>query len=158
MDQLTFSLEDHPANRSPSPESEADWMILVATWPLNFWRLLLDCAPDGSFSRTYQDCFQAMAAETLHDSCEPFLNTGMVHSGECSTLKTSECPNDAVESSLSAILETGDLPQRFFLSAKACAGILRRAKKRGRKLPEPLRLALERVVMIQEPVESRADS
>jgi len=35
--------------------------------------------------------------------------------------------------SLSDILETGDLPQRFFLSAKACAGILRRAEKRGKK-------------------------
>jgi hypothetical protein len=43
-------------------------------------------------------------------------------------------------------LETGDLPQRFFLSEKACAGILRRAEKRGKKLPEPLRLALNQVV------------
>jgi hypothetical protein len=47
--------------------------------------------------------------------------------------------------SLSGILETGDLPQRFFLSEKACAGILRRAEKRGKKLPEPLRLALNQV-------------
>jgi hypothetical protein len=39
-------------------------------------------------------------------------------------------------------LETGDLPQRFFLSAKACAGILRRAEKRGKKLPEQLQAAL----------------
>jgi hypothetical protein len=39
-------------------------------------------------------------------------------------------------------LETGDVPQRFFLSPKACTGILRRAAKRNRKLPEQLRLAL----------------
>jgi len=48
--------------------------------------------------------------------------------------------------SLSAILETGDVPQRLYLSGKACAGILRRAAKRGRELPEALRQALEAVV------------
>lgn len=42
-------------------------------------------------------------------------------------------------------LETGVLPQRFFLSATACQGILRRAKKRGKQLPEPLRQALAAV-------------
>jgi hypothetical protein len=44
---------------------------------------------------------------------------------------------------LSDTLETGDVPQRFFLSAKACAGILRRAAKRGRELPRSLQTALE---------------
>ena len=37
-----------------------------------------------------------------------------------------------------------EAPQgKYFLSAKACAGILRRAEKKGKKLPEKLRLALE---------------
>ena len=62
---------------------------------------------------------------------------------ECLTLSSSECPNDAVASSLSDILETGDLPPRYFLSRRACEGILRRAEKRGRQLPAPLRQALE---------------
>jgi hypothetical protein len=44
--------------------------------------------------------------------------------------------------SLSDILETGDVPQRFFLSAKACSGILRRAAKRGKSLPRSLAAAL----------------
>jgi hypothetical protein len=39
-------------------------------------------------------------------------------------------------------LETGGVPQRYFLSAKACAGILRRAAKRGKKVPEILAAAL----------------
>ena len=47
------------------------------------------------------------------------------------------------QSSLSAILETGDLPQRYFLSRKACAGILRRAERRGKELPTQLRRALK---------------
>ena len=156
MDQLTFSLEDRPANPSASPESEREWMTRVATWPLSFWRLLTDCAPDGSFLKMYRDCSQAMGPETSRDSCEPFLNTGIVLAGESSTLKTSESRSVVVESSLSDILETGDHLLRYCLSAKACAGILKRAKKRGRKLPELLRLILEKVA--QEHTKPQADT
>jgi hypothetical protein len=66
------------------------------------------------------------------------------------TLSTSEWtpipelfPSDDGVCSLSDILETGILPQRYFLSAKACAGILRRAEKRGKNLPEALERALQ---------------
>jgi len=47
--------------------------------------------------------------------------------------------------SLSDILETGDVPRRFYLSAKACKGILRRADKRGKELPPQLSAALQAV-------------
>jgi len=48
--------------------------------------------------------------------------------------------------SLSDILEdNGSVPQRFYLTAKACRGILRRAAKRGKELPPPLARALEAV-------------
>ena len=62
--------------------------------------------------------------------------------GESSTPNISEWPNDAAVCSLSQVLEQTSIPQRFFLSSKACAGILRRAEKRGKKLPEHLRQAL----------------
>lgn len=57
-------------------------------------------------------------------------------------LSTSESPNDAVESSLRDVLETSPVPAKYFLSQKAAQGILRRAERRGRRLPEPLRTAL----------------
>jgi hypothetical protein len=66
---------------------------------------------------------------------------------ECWTLNGSEWPSDAAVCSLSDTLETGDLPQRFYLSAKACAGIIRRAEKRGKKLPDALQQALLSVTM-----------
>jgi hypothetical protein len=47
--------------------------------------------------------------------------------------------------SLSQVLENGPVPQRYFLSEKACSGILRRAEKRGKQLPEQLRAALTAV-------------
>lgn len=46
---------------------------------------------------------------------------------------------------LSQVLETGLIPQRFFLSGTACAGILRRAEKRGKSLPPSLHAALQAV-------------
>jgi len=43
---------------------------------------------------------------------------------------------------LSSILES-NVPKRFYLSVKACLGILRRAESRGKELPELLKNALE---------------
>lgn len=44
---------------------------------------------------------------------------------------------------VSSTLETGGVPRRYFLSARACAGIIRRAERRGKALPRELREALE---------------
>src|SRR5258707_15883061 len=54
-------------------------------------------------------------------------------------------PATGVASSLLDILETGEPPQRYYLSATACRGILRRAEKRGKELPEALKSALQAV-------------
>jgi hypothetical protein len=66
----------------------------------------------------------------------------MACAGECWTLNSSESHKGEEESLLSDILETGEIPQRFFLSKKACEGILRRAEKRGKELPRVLLIAL----------------
>ena len=49
------------------------------------------------------------------------------------TLGTGASPNEGQESFLSQILQA-DVPQRFYLSRKACLGILRRASARGKAL------------------------
>lgn len=61
---------------------------------------------------------------------------------------TLEWPNDAAVCSLSQVLETGLIPQRFFLSSTACAGILRRAEKRGKSPPPALEQALQSVALV----------
>lgn len=73
-------------------------------------------------------------------------NSGMGSPTEFLTLSSSDWPSDASVCSLSAILETGDHLQRYYLSPKACAGILRRAAKRGKELPAQLMQALLAVV------------
>jgi len=61
------------------------------------------------------------------------------------TLNTQEFHSAAVASSLSEILETGPAPSKYYLSPRACQGILRRAKRRGKSLPPSLQAALEQV-------------
>ena len=66
--------------------------------------------------------------------------------GGSKTPNTTDWPNDAAVCSLSQVLETGSIPPRYFLSGKACAGILRRAALRGKTLPPLLESALRLVV------------
>ena len=66
--------------------------------------------------------------------------------GESSMPNISAWPNAAAVCSLSQVLETGSIPERYFLSSTACAGILRRAEKRGKELPLALKMALSTVV------------
>ena len=54
-------------------------------------------------------------------------------------------------------MEPGDLPQRFFLSATACRGILRRAGKRGKELPPQLAHALRAAAGSERTSTSTAD-
>ncbi len=74
-----------------------------------------------------------------------WLTAGMETDGlsptEFSTHSFGECPSVAVVSRLSQILEDTPHP-KYYLSAKACAGILRRAERRGKKLPPELEAAL----------------
>ena len=59
------------------------------------------------------------------------------------TLNTGASPSAEVESTLSEIL-LAEVPEKYYLSPKACLGILRRASARGKELPEVLKKALER--------------
>ena len=65
--------------------------------------------------------------------------------GECMTLNFGEYPSEERESTLSQILDL-NAPDKYSLSQKACAGILRRAEKRGKTLPDMLRDALMEVI------------
>ena len=61
--------------------------------------------------------------------------------GEYWMLNTGEYPREENASLLSWILEA-NAPLKYYLSAKACRGILTRASRRGKKLPELLETAL----------------
>ena len=87
---------------------------------------------------------------------EPLTVMGGLSLGELTTLRTGEKPSEtavqemlsvwgphsvAEESRLSQILEVNP-PPKYNLTAKACLGILRRAERRGKDLPERLKQVL----------------
>ena len=61
--------------------------------------------------------------------------------GDSWTVNISEWPSVESVSLLSSTLEV-NAPERYYLSARACQGILTRASKRGKKLPDLLQTAL----------------
>ena len=62
--------------------------------------------------------------------------------GGALTLNTGVSPSDVKGSSLSQILQA-DPPTKYYLTPKACLGILRRASERGKELPKKLARALK---------------
>ena len=144
-EQSTFWQEEHLARLSPSPENERGWMIRVATSPSSLLGLLIDSGPYGWSGRTCPVSCPSTEEGRLEPSSTCWSSAGMGSPTEFWTLDISEYPSDGAASSLSHILETGDVPRRFYLSGRACRGILRRANKRGKTLPESLERALQRV-------------
>ena len=64
-------------------------------------------------------------------------------------LNSTESPKNAKECFLSDILEPRkDVQEKYYLSMKACQGILRRSSLRGKPLPQELKEALERQIAL----------
>ena len=150
-EQSTFWPEEHLASLTPSPVSEQDWMTHVATSPSSLLDLLIASGPLGWCGRTSLESCRLTEDARLEPSSGCWSNAGMGSPTEFWTLGISEYPSDGVASSLSDILETGELPQQYFLSSRACRGILRRAAKRGKELPEALKSALLAVASRTQP-------
>lgn len=157
MEQLTLSLEEVRAKASPSLENsrdsttpEADWLSLMSDFCAKF-------GLDGSSGKTCRESCQLTGGQTLSASSKRLLKSGISVRGAYLTLNTSErtafpaqSPNGADVCLLSDILIRGDAPQRYFLSAKACRGIIRRAEAKGKQLPELLLTALKEQIQEAE--------
>lgn len=85
---------------------------------------------------------------TSRSSFTGWMSSGMAWRGGYLTRATSESPNAVDVCSLSAVLESQFVPRKYWLSARAAAGILRRAEKRGKDLPPALRQALTALAAI----------
>ena len=150
--QLTFLSEEAPASHSALPASEPGWLTRAETSCSPILPSLHDIGPSGWSGRMSPEYCHPTADGILEPSSGRWANSGMGSPTECLTLSTSEAAasptlshSAAVVCSLSDILETGDVPQRYYLTARACAGILRRAEKRGKELPPQLAAALHAV-------------
>lgn len=101
--------------------------------------------PDGSFGKTSQVCSVSTAEWISGASPAKLPNSGIALGGEYLTLNTSESPKCVVESSLSDIVELNpsNVLPKYYLSPRGCAGILRRARAKGKALPPGMEEILE---------------
>jgi hypothetical protein len=149
MDLLTSSSAVPLVSHFPSPVSAKEWMILVATSSLPILELLIVIGPSGWFTRMSPDSCRLTEEKILEPSLGVWQNSGSGSATKFWTLSTPEWNHTLVPfrsaggvCSLSDVLEAGSVPQRYYLSARACSGILRRAEKRGKSLPQALESAL----------------
>jgi hypothetical protein len=162
VDELTLWQEDPPAKTSPWLDAVAAWMAAGADCSGTSAVSLMQSLPLGFCGRTSLELSPATTVPTSLPCCGDspahsptcpmaggapqawWSDPSERQSGGCLTLAGSEWPNDAAVCSLSQVLEDSVGP-RYYLSPKACAGILRRAGKRGKPLPAYLEKALAQV-------------
>ena len=135
----------------------------------------MDCVQLSLFGRTYPEPFPATTEKTsgrfwknlpaLDNQTLPFLDlrggadgarpvqspeTDGLWLGDSWTVNISEWPSTESVSLLSSTLEV-NAPEKYYLSARACQGILTRASRRGKKLPDLLQTALLEMIEWWEP-------
>ncbi len=139
---LISSTEDSPAKISAWPASGPVLGVSAAVSGLSSLASLESYGPAGASSRMLPG-FSRQIQDVISASSLPrWTNSGSMSHGALWTRSTSESRNAAAACSLSAVLED-QVPPRYFLSPRAARGILRRAERRGKTLPLPLRQALE---------------
>ena len=136
-EQPTLFAEASRVRMYPWPDAARAWLESDQDFGSSFIAFFKKLSRHGLSSRMSPAFYPATEDGTLPSSFEGWSNSGMASLGGYLTLNTSEWPKDAAVCSLSDILET-DVPQKFYLSPKACRGILRRAKRRGKELPRSL--------------------
>ena len=148
---LIFSAEASPARTSLSPDNAEDSPVPDPASSSSSPGSLSLFDPDGFSSRTYPDCSPRTAVGTSESLLERWPTSGTAWDGGFSTHVSSECRSDedgcsSSEPALTMILEPPhSVPDRYSLSARAAQGILRRAERRGKRLPDHLAVALEAV-------------
>ena len=148
-DQLTFSWAERPAKRFQLRASGEDSLTHAEDSCLPILRSLNVCGLDGLSGKMSPASCHREEDGTLVPSSGRWSSWGMGSRTGFWTLNG--CEHNGIHApsrsagdvcSLSDVLETQPVPQRFSLSAKACSGILRRAERRGKALPPMLKQAL----------------
>ncbi len=149
MEQLTLLSEEVLVKTFQLQGIEPDFMESVLHWQGNISDFLMKYAHNGLYGKMSRAVFQQTGETISQHSSMKWKKSGMVWHGEFWTHSISECPKDAVASSLSGILETGDHLSPYYLSPRACQGILRRAEKKNVVLPDQFLTVLKKQIKME---------
>jgi hypothetical protein len=143
---LTLSAEDFRAKTLALQEKGLDWLAQELDSSLMHSLSQRMSKQKLSSWRMSQDFYQATTDAISESSSLVWPTQGIATSNGVFLIRnSSESPNAVVESSLSQVLQT-EVSPKYSLSAKASEGIIRRAERRGKTLPEALKNALQAVV------------
>ena len=149
MEKLTLSAEDSRAKMSASLESVLVSLGQEVDSSGTQYDLRKKSKHTLSSWKMCQDFYQATKDAISESSSLKWPTQGIATSnGEFWIRNSSESPNGVEEcsSSLASILQSSqEVDKRYYLSAKAAEGILRRATRRGKHLPPRLEKALMQV-------------
>lgn len=140
--QLTLSWGEPPASPSAFKDSEKAWMTLVANLRDGSLKSLAQYVHTGSSGKTSPMSCELTEGELLLPSSGGWQSSGIAVPGECWTLGTSASPRDAIESSLSDIIESGSFPPPLSLTAPQAEKMAARLRKYSND-QNPLLLALQ---------------
>lgn len=138
-----------PEDNSHSTSSDSP---MKPTHPSSCGKTLLGAYLAGEVRIFVSLCEYSQVPQNLSEQIQNLENTGWyvdldeLSRGESWTLNTSEYPNDVVESTLSQVVEPS-VPQKYFLSERACLGILSRVDRKPKEPPQELTDALLNGVM-----------
>jgi site-specific DNA-cytosine methylase len=139
---LTSSVPESRARTYRSQVNELDLQESAQSSFMSLRESLKNFDPLGFSSRMFPDFSVQTKEETLQKSSGfSWSSAGMGFAGVSLTASFSESPNEGAVCSLSDVLES-HVPQRFFLSAVAARGILKRADDAGKTLPTRLERTL----------------
>lgn len=154
--ELTSFAEDSHARMSQWQDAARDWLESGADSGLSSTAFLQSCNQLGSSLRTSLVFCRRTEDGIWEPSSGGWGTSGIGGPMGCWTLNGSEWPNGGDGCSLSEVLET-DVAPTYYLSPRACAGILRRAERRGKTLPPMLHQALLSVAAEQPELASPED-
>ena len=120
--------------------SEPSWKNFVESKKTVFQFLCLT-AESGRIAERSSATASLLHGDLWTLNTSEYLNAASVSPLSWTTAGTMQRTYYYRESRLSEILQT-EVSEKYYLSARACEGILRRADKRGKELPEVLKKAL----------------
>lgn len=112
--------------------------LMIGTRRVDFAEVL-DGAQSGDYSYRWKSGGCARGHDVIEGSASP-------------------APSKIIASKFVDILDTGIPDEKYFITANAAAGIIRRADSVGRTLFQPMRAALEKMVAENHDIEKRGDS
>jgi hypothetical protein len=139
--------ERHVKDGQLGESAEVLRMTRVAVSHLNSLGLLNAISQPGSSGKMSPAVCLLTKEKILEPLSRHWGSAGMGSPTGFLTLDSTTCHKNGKEciSLLAEILETGDIPHRYYLTKNSAIGLMRRSARRNRILPEPLKSELEKL-------------